>query len=224
MTLWLRDMMDRFDQLSLRERIILLVATLLLIALVWDSTFMAPLDKERKSRMQQIDALRAEVAGLDQSIEALAAQGAADADPEKSVQGKVEALTAEVKEIDRRLAGVASGLIAPKEMPNVLEQVLARTRRLTLHALRTLPPEGVMGPPGGVAAQPGASTAQIFKHGVELELSGSYLDTLYFLQALEALPWRFFWDRIEFTVEEHPRGRVKLRVYTLGLEEGWIGV
>lgn len=222
MTLWLRDLMDRFDQLSLRERIIVLVAALLLIALVWDSTFMAPLDKQRKTNLQQIIALRAEIAGLDQGIEALVAQGAAD--PKKSSHATADTLRAEIEDIDRRLAGVTSGLIAPKEMSHVLEQVLARAKRMTLQSLRTLPPEAVIAP-GSDTAQPGAAkAAQIFKHGVELELSGSYLDTLYFLQALEALPWRFFWDRIEFVVEEHPRGRVKLRLYTLGLEEGWIGV
>jgi MSHA biogenesis protein MshJ len=228
MTLWLRDLMDRFDQLSLRERIIILIATLLLIALVWDSAFMSTLDRERKARLQQIDALRAEISGLDQSIEALVAQGATD--PRKSSHATADGLRAEIQELDRRLASVTSGLIAPKEMARVLEQVLARASRLTLNGLRTLPPEGVIasanGGTTGQAAQPGApaAAAQIYKHGVELELSGSYLDTLYFLQALEALPWRFFWDRIEFTVEQYPRGRVKLRLYTLGLEEGWIGV
>ena len=218
MTLFLRDLMDRFDQLSLRERIIVLIAALLLIAVIWDSAFMRPLDSERKSRMQQIDALRAEVSGLDQSIEALAAQGAAK--PAAGDRTTADSLANEIQELDRRLVGATSGLIAPKEMSHVLEQVLARAKRLRLHGLRTLPPQAVIAP----NTQPGAPAAQIFKHGVELELSGNYMDTLYFLQALEALPWRFFWDRIEYTVEEHPMGRVKLRLYTLGLEEGWIGV
>jgi len=216
--LFLRDLLDRYDQLSLRERVIVLIAALLLIALVWDSVFMGPLDRERRGRLQQIDALRAEVTGLEQSIEALVAQGAAN--PVRSDRATVEALGAEIAELERRLVGATSGLIDPREMSHVLEQVLARAQRLTLHGLQTLPPQAVAAP----NTQPGAPAAQIYKHGVELELSGSYLDTLYFLQALEALPWRFFWDRIEYAVEEHPRGRIKLRLYTLGLEEGWIGV
>lgn len=218
MTLWLRDLMDRYDQLSLRERVIVLIATLLLITLIWDSVFMGPLDKEGKGRQQQVDALRAEVSGLEQSIEALVEQGAANPAPDS--KAVVAALEGEIAEIDRRLAGATSGLIDPKQMAHVLEQVLARAERLTLHGLRTLPPQAVVAP----NAQAGGNAAQIYKHGVELELTGSYLDTLYFLQQLEALPWRFFWDRIEYTVEQHPRGRVKLRLYTLGLEEGWIGV
>ena len=74
MIMFLRDLMDRFDQLSLRERIIVLIATLLLVAYVWDQFFMFPLDKERKGRLQQIEALRAEVTGLESSIETLVAQ------------------------------------------------------------------------------------------------------------------------------------------------------
>ncbi|MGH8482090.1 MAG: type II secretion system protein GspM [Nevskiaceae bacterium] len=218
MTLFLRDLMDRYDQLSLRERVIVLVAALLLIALVWDSVFMGPLDRERKGRLQQIDALRAEVSGLEQSVETLVAQGAAN--PARSSGATADALATEIKELDRRLVGATSGLIEPKEMSHVLEQVLARAQRLTLKGLRTLPPQAVAAPD----TQPGAPAAQIYRHGVELELTGSYLDTLYFLQALEALPWRFFWDHIEYAAADEPAaGRVKLRLYTLGLEEAWIG-
>lgn len=229
MTLWLRDLMDRFDQLSLRERVIVLIAALLLIALIWDSVFMSPLDKQRKSRLQQVEALRAEVGGLEQNTEALVAQTAAD--PEKGNREALGKLKAEITDLDQRLAGATSGLIAPKDMPKVLEQVLSHASRLKLLSLRSLPPQAVTVESGGgttpaaAGAAPGTpGTSQVYKHGIELELSGSYLDTLYFLQALETLPWKFFWDRIEFTVEQHPQGRIKLQVFTLGLEEGWLGV
>ena len=219
MTLFLRDLMDRFDQLSLRERVIVLIAALLLIALIWDSVFMGPLDKEGQGRLQQIEALRAEVTGLETSIETLVAQGAAN--PAQTSGATLEALKAEILELDRRLVGATSGLIAPKEMSSVLEQVLARAQRLKLIALRTVPPQAVAAP----ETAPGAPAAQIYKHGVELELAGTYPDAIYFLQALEALPWRFFWDRVEYVTAETPaEGRLKLRLYTLGLEEAWIGV
>ena len=131
-------------------------------------------------------------------------------------------LKQEIATLDGRLAGATSGLIAPKEMAQVLEQLLVRTSRMTLRGLRTLPPESVIAP--SAQATPGAPAAQIYKHGVVLELEGTYLETLGFLQAVETLPWRFFWDHIDFTVEAHPQGRVKLTLYTLGLQEGWIGV
>ena len=43
-------------------------------------------------------------------------------------------------------------------------------------------------------------------------------------QALEALPWRFFWDSVSYEVEDYPRSLVRLRLHTLSLSEDWIGV
>jgi MSHA biogenesis protein MshJ len=225
MMLWLRDLMDRFDQLSLRERVLVLGALVGVLLLVWDSALMGPLERDRKGRLQQVEMLRAEVSGLERSTEAIVAQGASD--PDRETREAVQQMKKEIAELDTRLAGATSGLIAPNEMLRVLEQMLVRaSSKLTLRALRTLPPEAVVAPAaaGATGATPGRPSAQVYRHGVELELSGTYLDTLNFLQALEALPWRFFWDRIEFAVEQHPQGRVRLLIFTLGLEEGWIGV
>jgi MSHA biogenesis protein MshJ len=218
MTLWLRDLLDRFDLLSLRERVMIMGAAVLLTVMVWDGLLMEPQAKARKARLGQVEALRAEVAGLTQGIESMAAQGVVD--PDRQAREAVAALRQEIAALDARMAGATSGLIAPREMAQVLEQLLDRTSKLTLHGLRTLPPEAVSAP----ARAGSAPTTQIYKHGVELELGGTYLETLEFLQALEALPWRFFWDRVEFTVQEHPQGRARLTLYTLGLQEGWIGV
>ena len=226
MRLFLADLMDRFDQRALRERVMVLVAALALVALLWDSILMRPLDRERKGRLQQVAMLRAEVSGLDKSVEAIVAQGVGD--PDTASRKAVEKLQAEIGRLDGQLAGATAGLIAPKEMAHVLGQVLNRTSKLTLIKLKTLPPEAVVAPLVGNtnAAQAAvkAGATQIYKHGVEIEISGSYLETLQFLQSIEALPWRFFWDRVEYTVEQYPQGRLKLVIFTLGLQEGWVGV
>ena len=243
MSFWLRNLMDRYEQLSVRERLLVLAALLAVILVIWDGVFMGPRERERKQRGAQVQGLAAEVSGLEQSIEAISAQGVID--PNEATRKDIEKLRKEIPELDAQLAGATSGLIDPKEMSRVLEQLLARTSRLQLRALRTLPPAAVVAPASTQAADAAAGViekdlrspalalgaapvqagaAQIYKHGLELELTGTYLDILRFLQALESLQWRFFWDRIEFSVEEHPRARVKLTLYTLSLQEGWIGV
>ena len=226
MRLFLTDLMDRFDQRSLRERVMVLMAVLALIALLWDSILMQPLERERKGRLAQVEMLRAEVSGLQKSVEAIVAQGVTD--PDEANRNAVAKLQGEIASLDGQLAGATAGLIAPKEMAHVLEQVLDRTSHLTLLKLKSLPPEAVIAPISGDAnASQGAGKAastQVYKHGVEIEIAGGYLETLHFLQSLEALPWRFFWDHAEYVVEQYPQGRLKLVIYTLGLQEGWIGV
>lgn len=217
---FLTGLFDRYDLLTVRERILVLVAVLAMILVVWQVVFAEPLEKQRKALKQQVEALRPEVSGLEDSIATLAAQTSQDQD--QALNAEIAGLRRELPELDARLEGATSGLIGAEEMTQVLRQLLQRAEGLEVRALRTLDATPVQVEVQGASSP--AAGARLFKHGLELELAGSYLDMLHFVQAVEALQWRFFWDQFELQVEEHPRTRVRLVVYTLSLEEGWIGV
>ena len=57
----------------------------------------------------------------------------------------------------------------------------------------------------------------INRYQMQLQLEGSYLATLRYLRALEGLPWKFFWEGVEYEVTEHPTARITIDLYTLGL-------
>ncbi|MCI0590119.1 MAG: MSHA biogenesis protein MshJ, partial [Gammaproteobacteria bacterium] len=63
-----------------------------------------------------------------------------------------------------------------------------------------------------------------YMHGLRMEFEGGYLDTLDYLRKLEALPWAFFWDSVDFKVEKYPKALGSITVYTLSLDANWIGV
>ena len=64
----------------------------------------------------------------------------------------------------------------------------------------------------------------MYRHGLQLELEGSYLATLAYLKALQALPWEFYWDEVRLQVDKYPTAKITIVVHTLSLTEGWIGV
>jgi len=64
----------------------------------------------------------------------------------------------------------------------------------------------------------------MYKHGLRIQLSGQYPDILRYLGALEALPWKVFWGEVQLQTEKYPVSRVTLVIYTLSLDEAWIGV
>jgi MSHA biogenesis protein MshJ len=68
------------------------------------------------------------------------------------------------------------------------------------------------------------SERTVFQHGFELTLQGSYADVHGYLAQLEKLPWRMFWGRITVSAENHPRLRVTLTVLTLSLSKAWLVV
>ncbi|MDP6415432.1 MAG: MSHA biogenesis protein MshJ, partial [Gammaproteobacteria bacterium] len=77
--------------------------------------------------------------------------------------------------------------------------------------------------PEALSASEDADTATFYKHGFEIEFEGTYFACLEYLRAVESLPWRFYWQVLELTVDEYPSNRIRLEVSTLSLDEEWIG-
>ncbi len=64
----------------------------------------------------------------------------------------------------------------------------------------------------------------LYRHRFEVVYVGSYFDNMAFLKAMEGLPWKFYWDRIEYQVDEHPKARISLVVETLSDDNAIIGI
>jgi len=64
----------------------------------------------------------------------------------------------------------------------------------------------------------------LFRHGLRLELEGSYLDFLDYLDAVERLPWQLYWGTLSLNTQEYPRNEISIEIFTLSLDEDWIGV
>ncbi|MCC2656165.1 MAG: hypothetical protein K0Q76_1273 [Panacagrimonas sp.] len=217
MRLWWSDLLDRIDALSLRERVLVLLAALIVIAVLWDTVLMRPVDRSHQRMQPEVVSLRTEVDRLDRAVAELAVQRGTD--PNAALRAQVQQERSGIADLDGQLGGLTSALIAPEQMVQVLDQVLDRSKPLDLVALRSLPAEPL------ASLVPGeALPSQIFRHGVEIELDGTYLDLLAYLRALDQLQWRFYWQTLELDVTAYPRLRVKLTAYTLGQEEAWIGV
>ena len=101
-------------------------------------------------------------------------------------------------------------------MRNVLQEILARNSRLRLVELKTLPVE-----PFGKSSAQGRP---IYRHAIELTVSGAYLDLYAYLRALEGLSTQLYWGKADLTVANYPTAVLKLTVYTLSLDRAWMSV
>jgi len=71
---------------------------------------------------------------------------------------------------------------------------------------------------------PAVVPTALYRHGMRATFEGAYLDILDYLRALEALPWRFLWGEVSLEVPRYPIARVTLTVYSLSLDDAWIGI
>lgn len=210
-------LLARFDALSLRERLLVTAVILVLLFVLWDSLLMQPLGMQQKAANEQISNTQKQVSTLDTTIASLIT--ASRNDPNAKLRQQIDETQQQSASLDKQLEAATVGLVAPDQMAQVLETVLAKQSRLKLISVRSLPAKPLL-----KLAKEDTSSSNVYAHGLELQFEGSFSDTLAYLRALRALPWHFYWDSLDVKTEHYPRNTVTLVVHTLGLREGWIGV
>ena len=211
----LQALITRIDALELRERALIMLAVLTVLWALWDVFLMQPLERSQTADQARIETLQSQVREMDEAARQLLERSARD--PDRLMRTEIAELEQALESLDATLEDRAADLIEPRQMARMLEEVLTRESGLRLRSLRSLPAEPLIG-----ADQ--EAVERIYRHGVEIEFTGTYMQTLDYLRAVEDLPWRFFWEAIELDVERHPRVTVRILVYTLGSREGLLGV
>lgn len=203
----------RIDALSVRERLLVLFTALVLIAATWHTLLMQPLEQRAAATRAELAALEQRISAANQNLEDQILQLAVGGDEQRS---RIASLRRRIDEINAALGDHAAELIDPAEMAQVLEGVLKEQSRLTLVRIRNTTPDSL-----SADEEPDAVT--FYRHGLEIEVEGSYAACLEYLSAIEALPWRLYWQILELDVIEYPRNRIRIEVGTLSLDEEWIG-
>ncbi|WP_297528105.1 type II secretion system protein GspM [Thiohalobacter sp.] len=203
--------LERLDALSLRERLIVLGTGLLLAWFLFNSLFIDPALRQLEQRRLEITEWESRLATLEIQTREMAGDGSqAIASREARLQELRAALAARHAELESRLGT----LLEPRQAAHLLRDLLRGHRDLRLLALET----GDLTPwPADETADPATGFA---RYDLHLELEGSYLAALDYLAELEALPWRLMWDRFELESTGHPRARIRIDLYTLGMRGG----
>lgn len=215
---------DRLDALSLRERGIVFVAVMVVLYAIAANLLFPPLYAEQDKLKKQLTAKRSQIQLFEVEIQAALAKSALD--PDAPNRAKLADLERRLQALDRSLATVTARLVPSRDMARLVEQILARNRRLEIIRIESLPAEPLQGVTAPVAGQkPGRGGALMaYRHGMRIELKGGYLDLLAYLREVENLPWKMFWGEVTLQVEQYPVSRLVLHVYTLSTQESWIGI
>ncbi len=213
----------RFNTLSLRERVLVLISLLVILQLGWNNWFWEPLRTEQEMLGSQIEVEEEKLASIKLQLE-----GAVDRsrlDPNEGMHRQLDNLQTELDSMEWQIREAAGALIDPAEMVRFLEDMLEHNSNLRLVRLEKLKTESLTEPAmdskvdKGVVARPELS---LYRHGFLVEFEGDYFSTLNYLENLEALPWKFFWDGVEFRVMEYPKARVQIWLHTLSFDERWV--
>jgi len=199
---WLR-FAARIDDMTLRQRG-MLFATISLVVIVFAHVgLIEPLLLrqrtliDRSARDQsQLTAVRAQIEGILREQ-----QQGGPKDPEQLAVLEMEKRLAE---LENSLALRKGAIAGPGKLPDLLKDLLGQGRAVRLESLRVLPGARVAG------------AADLYRHGIEVTLRGSYGDLTQYLADVEKLPVRLLWGPLDMQVEKYPEVRLTMQVHTLG--------
>jgi len=222
------------DALSLRERALVLFSILTLLYVLWDALLFAPQARNAALLQNQLATQLAQVRAKQDEwalFKTIADGGASS--PEHLKQ---QALKQELAVLDERLSSLSQGLVAAADLPMLLQDVLSESSGLHLVSVQTLAVEPLP-LDGGPSENTSAATSNgaqsdssekesvgVYKHSTSLKIKGGYFQVLEYVRRLESLTWRFYWDRMSYSVSTYPQAEIEIRVYTLSAEEGLLGV
>ncbi|MGI9320336.1 MAG: hypothetical protein ACR2O5_02900 [Thiogranum sp.] len=209
----LQQGIDRIDALELRERILLLVATVVVLFLIVDSLGLEPALKSQQAAKQRIADLELKLSAMHQQANLFNYES--DHNPLTSRYDSRDRLASELSELDARIVGQLGALVEPAQAAELLEQVLTGHRGLKLKSLQASSESR-----NKLASRKTRNSTDLGRYQLEMVVEGGYLDLLHYLQELEAMPWKFFWQTVNFQTTEYPHAETRLRLYTLGAQHG----
>lgn len=214
----IQPLLDFIEERTVRERILLLGAGAALIVAVWYYQFFVPVQQnlsQSHSSLEQVEAQLGKLKRTRQRLEAETTQ-----DPDARLRGEIAELHNELERIQEEIGAEVPSFIPPQMMRQVLEEILAERPGARLVNLQRIPAQPVI--KGGDSDS--ADSPQVYRHAIELVIEADFPSTIDYLHELEALPWQFAWDLLDYQVVDYPWALIRLQMHTLSGHRRWLGL
>ena len=191
---------SRIDEMTLRQRGMMFVTLSLAVVALAHMLLIEPVLVKQKALIERSKRDQSQLSAVRAQLESVLRQQ--ETDPE---QNALRALEQQLAAAEKALATKKEGFAAATRLPGLLKDLLGSGRAVRLESLRVLPGTQLEGSP-------------LYRHGVEMTITGTYFDLLQYLSDLERLPARLLWGSAELHAENYPDVRLTLQVFTLSPE------
>lgn len=210
MNRWLA-LCDKFEILTRREQWLIAISGWVVLLFVGVLLVIEP-------QMKQVAAAKGQLISLNNVMvsntnQLLVMERKLKTDPNVDIDAKIAQLEQENAALESQLGDRVASLVTPDQMAALMEQVLQRSKRLTLESVASLPPVQLIG----------TDEHGYYIHPIRLTLRGRYFDVVAYLDQLEQLPVKYYWRSMNYKVDNYPWADIVLEVYTLGESEYFIG-
>jgi len=248
---------EKFNQLSMRERVLLVSSLASAIIYVTFSFVLEPNYARNKQLTTQLSSLAQQQQQYNFTIAEL--QQVLATDPNKVIKLRIARAENELKKANGKLADLTADLINSNQMALVLGDVLSRAKKVKLIAIESLPATTITGSSKKTEAQEqsqikpkmanasgqeinsteliksdaiasninrvlesSGSEVLLYRHGLRITMTGAFFDIQAYLDSIEQLPKKFYWEVFDYQMQEYPTAEVVMEIYTLSINKEFI--
>jgi MSHA biogenesis protein MshJ len=223
-----------------REQVLILLTGLIAITFMLFNFVIEPQNTRLKNINQKISQTKSALAVNTNAIGAL--ERRLSEDPNDVLEKQRAYYEQKISKVDKEILALTSDLIDPIQMRHALMALLKLQKGVVLLSFELLGTEPLI-PPQRVEeiavkeketattkqvnqASPIVNSAEIglYKHGVKIKLKGNYFPLRDYLQQLEGLQWKFFWNEFHYKIVEYPESELEIEIFSLSTQEEFLGV
>ena len=227
LTTQIEGLANQFRALDKKIRGVLLLGLVFLCYALIDTFLIQPMMTEYNNAVENITKTIKSRKSIEKEISLVSKQ--LGIDPKLKDDEQLLALKEQIDKLDENIKTASAQFVTADEMIKFLNDLLVSSGKLELLSMEKLPVEftilkTVDNP--NKASDPKdkapVSESKIYRHGVTFQLSGRYVEIVKYMQAVERLPWRVFWEASDLNTESYPNSVVSFEIYTLSLDENWL--
>jgi MSHA biogenesis protein MshJ len=190
-----------------RERGLAIGALLVGLGAAVEILLFTPQRAHQLQQTREVEAAKARLSHLEASAAELANDG------DHRLQARRQALRQRRDSASAAISAAHVDLIEPAEMGRQLAAILARHPQLQIVSMQSSPAAPLVGA-GGVG--------DFYKHELQVQVAGNYLDLIAYLRALEQAPHRIYWRELDMKVDDQGVPLTRLTLFTLSKDTTWL--
>jgi len=215
---------------SLRERLVVQLAALVVVATIIDTIALAPTRKEAARVRGELGGAKSELEKTRAAIEEQARQS------QSYIEGRKTDLLQRRKAAEDVIRQAQVDLISPQQMKRQLAAILEKFPQMSIVAMNSIAPVPLgFATPSKSSGSNAAASAQVpkvapnvvaglYQHGLEVTVEGHYLDLIGYLQTLEHAPHRVYWRDLDLAVNDKGIPVTKIGMFTLSRDPTWLSL
>ena len=209
--------LDKVETLHIREKVLIGLTVGILLVSMMQFFFVDP-------RLASTDRLNKQLRSLTSNNERLASQLDSkllmpNQNRRVVLSKEADALQLQLNQEQSQIRKQTASLVPANQVPVLLQSLLSK-ELVELVALKNIAPVPII----EEGSESGGASVQLYRHGIELQIRGSYHELRRYLMAMEQQSWKLLWHAFHLETESNGSSLMRLEVQTLSTDNVWIGV